>query len=199
MAIATLVVSALVLKTCGTVGAAGMVTAIAIGSFVCIIAAMAGDTAQDLKTGYLLGATPWKQQIGEFIGVAGAGLAIAGVLLLLHRAWGFGGNEIPAPQATLMKVIVEGIMGGTLPWGLLGIGVGVALVLIVCRVPVMPFAIGLYLPIRMNATILAGGLLRVLLDRRFAARSDGGVLLSAGLIAGEGICGILLAILTLVL
>ena len=198
MAIATLVVSALVLKTCGTVGAAGMVTAIAIGSFVCIIAAMAGDTAQDLKTGYLLGATPWKQQIGEFIGVAGAGLAIAGVLLLLHRAWGFGGNEIPAPQATLMKVIVEGIMGGTLPWGLLGIGVGIALVLIVCRVPVMPFAIGLYLPIRMNATILAGGLLRVLLDRRFAARSDGGVLLSAGLIAGEGICGILLAILTLV-
>ena len=199
MAIATLVVSALVLKTCGTVGAVGMIAAISIGSLVCIVAAMAGDTAQDLKTGYLLGATPWKQQVGEFIGATAAGLAIAGVLLLLHKAWGFGGSEIPAPQATLMKVIVEGIMGGTLPWGLMAIGVCIAAVLIVCRVPVMPFAIGLYLPIQMNATIFAGGMLRHFMDRRRASSVDGGVLLSAGMIAGEGLCGILLAILTLVL
>ena len=198
MAIATLVVSALVLKTCGVAGAAGMVTAISIGSLVCIIAAMAGDTAQDLKTGHLLGATPWKQQVGEFIGAIASALAIAGVLLLLHKAWGFGGNEIPAPQATLMKVIVEGIMGGTLPWGLLGVGVGTAVVLIACKVPVMPFAIGLYLPIRMNATIFLGGLLRLLVDRRCSDRAKGATLLSAGLIAGEGVCGILLALLTLI-
>ena len=197
MTIATLVASAFVLKTCGTAGAAGMVASIAVGSVVCIVAAIAGDTAQDLKTGHILGATPWKQQIGMFIGVAGAGCAIAGVLLLLHRAWGFGGNEIPAPQAMLMKVIVEGIMGGTLPWGLLLIGVGIALVLIVCRVPVMPFAIGLYLPVRMNAAIFLGGMVRLALDRRSARASDCGVLLSAGMIAGEGLCGILLAVITL--
>ena len=199
MTIATLVIATLVLKTCGMVGAAGMVGAISIGSLVCITASMAGDTAQDLKTGYLLGATPWKQQIGIMIGSAASALAIAGVLLLLHKAWGFGGQEIPAPQATLMKVIVEGIMGGTLPWGLLGIGVGIALVLIICRVPVMSFAIGLYLPIGLNTTIFAGGLLRYFLDRRQSKATDGGILLSAGLIAGEGLCGVLLAILTLVL
>ena len=199
MTIATLVVSAFVLKVCGTVGAAGMVAAITIGSIVCIVAAIAGDTAQDLKTGNILGATPWRQQIGEFIGVAASGLAITGVLLLLHKAWGFGGDAIPAPQATLMKVIIEGIMGGTLPWELLGLGCAVALVLILCRVPVMPFAIGLYLPIRMNATIFLGGLLRLLFDRKASTLSDRTILFSAGMIAGEGICGILLAILTLVL
>ena len=197
MTIATLVVSAFALKACGTAGAAGMVAAIAIGSVVCIVSAIAGDTAQDLKTGRLLGATPWKQQVGEFIGVAASGLAIAGVLLLLHRAWGFGGDEIPAPQAMLMKVIVEGIMGGTLPWGLLLIGVGIAAVLIVLRIPVMPFAIGIYLPIKMNTMIFLGGCLRQLADRRSSALSERGVLFSAGLIAGEGVCGIILAILSL--
>ncbi len=199
MTIATLVVSAFVLKTCGTAGAAGMVAAISIGSLVCIVAALAGDTAQDLKTGHILGATPWKQQVGEFIGAAAAGLAIVGVLLLLHKAWGFGGKEIPAPQATLMKVIVEGIMGGTLPWGLLALGAGLAVVLIVLRVPVMPFSIGLYLPISLNATIFLGGMLRLVCDRRFPEKSNGGVLFSAGLIAGEGICGIALAVLAVVL
>ena len=199
MAIATLVVAALVLKTCGRAGAAGMVTAISIGSLVCIVAAMAGDTAQDLKTGRLLGATPWKQQLGMFFGTASSGLAIVAVLILLHRAWGFGGDQIPAPQATLMKVIVEGIMGGTLPWGLLGIGVAIAAALVVCRVPVMPFAIGLYLPVHMIAMIFVGGLARHFVDRRSADVSAKGVLLSAGMIAGEGLCGILLAVLTLVL
>lgn len=194
MTIATLVVSALVLKTCGKAGAAGMTAAMAVGSLVCIVAAMAGDTAQDLKTGYLLGATPWKQQIGEFVGAGAAGLAITGVLLLLHRAWGFGGTEIPAPQATLMKVVVEGIMSGTLPWGLLGVGAGVAAVLIAFRIPVMPFAIGLYLPIKMIAAIFAGGMARLLLDRAAPGRTEGGVLLSAGMIAGEGVCGIILAL-----
>ena len=195
MTIATLVVSAFALKACGTVGAAGMTAAIAIGSVVCIVAAIAGDTAQDLKTGRLLGATPWKQQIGEFVGVTVSGVAIVGVLILLHRAWGFGGNEIPAPQATLMKVIVEGIMGGTLPWELMLIGVGIATVLALCRVPVMPFAIGLYLPIKLSTAIFAGGILRTIADRRMPKLSDGGVLVSAGLIAGEGLCGILLALL----
>jgi len=197
MTIATLVVSALVLKTCGVAGAAGMVAAMSVGSIVCIVASMAGDTAQDLKTGYLLGATPWKQQIGEFIGATAAALAIVGVLLLLHKAWGFGSSAIPAPQATLMKVLVEGIMGGTLPWNLLFIGMGIALVLAVFRVPIMPFAIGLYLPIAMMSTIFLGGLARLFFDRRFVSRANDGTLFAAGLIAGEGVCGLLIAVLVL--
>ena len=152
MTIATLVVSTLVLKETGAVGAAGMVAAIAIGSVVCIVAAIAGDTAQDLKTGHILGATPWKQQIGEFIGVGASALAIGGVLVLLHRAWGFGSDAISAPQATLMKVIVEGIMDGGLPWGLIGIGAALAAVLALFRVPVMPVAIGLYLPVHRRSS-----------------------------------------------
>lgn len=198
MTIATLVVSAFVLKTCGVAGAAGMVAAISVGSVVCIIAAMAGDTAQDLKTGWLLGATAWKQQVGELIGAGVAAFAVAGVLLLLHKAWGFGSEEISAPQAMLMKSVTEGIMGGTLPWELLFIGAGIALVLALCRLPVMPCALGIYLPVKLNATIFAGGMLRLLAERFRPASASRGTLFSAGLIAGEGICGILLAVYMIV-
>ena len=196
MTIATLVVAALVLKTCGTVGAAGMVASIAIGSVVCIVAAIAGDTAQDLKTGHLLGATPWKQQVGESVGVVAAAVAIGGVLVLLHKAWGFGSDAISAPQATLMKVIVEGIMGGSLPWDLLAIGAGLAVVLALCRVPVMPVAIGIYLSIQLSFTIFLGGGLRLLADKCRPSVSEPCTLFSAGMIAGEGLAGILIALLT---
>lgn len=201
MTIATLVVATLVLKETGSVGAAGMVAAIAIGSVVCIVAAIAGDTAQDLKTGHILGATPWKQQIGELVGVTAAALAIGGVLVMLHRAWGFGSDAISAPQATLMKVIVEGIMDGGLPWGFIGIGAAIAVVLAILRVPVMPVAIGIYLPVGLSVTMFAGGLLRWAVSRRKgegAANVEGvGTLFSAGLVAGEGLCGIILAMLAL--
>lgn len=197
MTIATLVVSAFALKTCGVVGAAGMIAAIAIGSVVCIIAALAGDMSQDLKTGWLLGATPWKQQIGELIGAGAASFTVVGVLLLLHKAWGFGSEAISAPQAMLMKSVTEGIMGETLPWGLLLIGVGIAIIIALCRLPVMPCALGIYLPIKLNATIFIGGLLRYLVDRYCSRFSSRGTLFSAGLIAGEGLCGILLAILAI--
>lgn len=197
MTIATLVVSAFALKTCGVVGAAGMIAAIAIGSVVCIIAALAGDMSQDLKTGWLLGATPWKQQIGELIGAGAASFTVAGVLLLLHKAWGFGSEAISAPQAMLMKSVTEGIMGETLPWGLLLIGVGIAIIIALCRLPVMPCALGIYLPIKLNATIFLGGLLRYFVDRYSPKFSSRGTLFSAGLIAGEGLCGILLAILAI--
>ncbi len=201
MTIATLVVSTLVLKETGSVGAAGMVAAIAIGSVVCIVAAIAGDTAQDLKTGSLLGATPWKQQVGELIGVIASALAIGGVLVLLHKAWGFGSKAISAPQAMLMKKIVEGIMEGGLPWNLIGIGAAIAAVLALLRVPVMPVAIGMYLPVGLSVTMFAGGLLRWAVSRRSEEASkaeDVGTLFSAGLVAGEGLCGIILAILALI-
>ena len=200
MTIATLVVATLALRETGTTGAAGMVAAIAVGSVVCIVAAIAGDTAQDLKTGNILGATPWKQQTGEVIGVIASSLAIGGVLILLHRAWGFGSDAISAPQAMMMKSIVEGIMGDGLPWGLIAGGAVFAVVLTIFRVPVMPVAIGMYLPVGLGVTMFVGGLLRWIVDWRRggnASGEDSGTLLSAGLIAGEGLCGILLAIFAL--
>ena len=142
MTIATLLIATMILKATGNVGIEGMIGSMAIASVICICAAIAADTSQDLKTGYLLGATPVKQQIGELIGVIAAGLAIGGVLYLLDSAWGYGGAEVPAPQATLMKMIVEGIMGGNLPWNLVFTGVFLAIALEVLRIPVMPFDLG---------------------------------------------------------
>ncbi len=155
MAIATLLIATFAIKASGQTGIGGMTGAIAIGSVaigsvICIVAAIAGDTSQDLKTGYLLGSTPKKQQIGELIGVVAAALAIGGVLYLLDAAYGYGGADVPAPQATLMKMFVEGIMGGNLPWTLVFIGVFLAIGLEILHIPVMPFAIGLYLPIYLN-------------------------------------------------
>ncbi|MDE7198707.1 MAG: oligopeptide transporter, OPT family [Lachnospiraceae bacterium] len=202
MAIATLLIATITIKATGDSGITGMMGAIAIGSVICIIAAIAGDTSQDLKTGFLLGATPKKQQIGELVGVVASGLAIGGVLYLLNAAWGYGGAEVPAPQATLMKMIVEGIMGGELPWNLVFIGVFLALGLEILRIPVMPFAIGLYLPIYLNASIMIGGVVRMFMDGRKNVdaktkerQSTDGTLYCAGMIAGEGLVGILLAIL----
>ena len=201
MAIATLLIATMSIKASGKTGIDGMTAAIAIGSVICIVAAIAGDTSQDLKTGYLLGATPKKQQMGEIIGVIVSGLAIGGVLYLLNAAWGYGGAEVPAPQATLMKMIVEGIMGGNLPWNLVFIGVFLAIALEILRVPVMPFAIGLYLPIYLNASIMIGGVVRMFMDRRKnvdeetkTKQTTDGTLYCAGMIAGEGLVGILLAI-----
>lgn len=202
MAIATLLIATLTLKASGMTGIEGMTGAIAIGSVICVIAAIAGDTSQDLKTGYLLGATPKKQQIGELIGVVFSAVAIGGVLYLLDKAWGFGTEELAAPQAGLMKMIVEGIMGDQLPWSLIFVGVCLALCLEILRLPVMPIAIGLYLPVQLNACIMVGGLIALAMNSRKkvseevkAAQYNDGTLYSAGMIAGEGLVGILLAIL----
>ena len=209
MAIATLLIATLILKFTGGIGAdsdmavlaEGMRSAIAIGSIICIVSAIAGDTSQDLNTGYLLGATPKKQQIGEIIGVSAAALAIGATLYLLDSAWGFGSEELAAPQATLMKLIIEGVMGGNLPWGLVLVGVCIAVVVEVIGIPVLPFAIGVYLPVQLNACIMVGGLLRLLVDKlkkpeeeKKAIQNDG-ILFCSGMIAGEGLVGILLALL----
>ena len=201
MTIATLLIATMILKATGNVGIEGMIGSMAIASVICICAAIAADTSQDLKTGYLLGATPVKQQIGELIGVIAAGLAIGGVLYLLDSAWGYGGADVPAPQATLMKMIVEGIMGGNLPWNLVFTGVFLAIALEVLRIPVMPFAIGLYLPIYLNTSIMIGGVVRWFMDSRKNVdaklkeeQTTRGTLFCAGMIAGEGLVGILLAV-----
>lgn len=203
MTIATLLVASLALKATGMEGQAGMTAAVVIGGIICMIAAIAGDTSQDLKTGYILGATPKKQQMGELIGVFAASIAIGGVLYLLDFAWGYGTSELPAPQATLMKMIVEGVMGGNLPWTLVGIGAFIAIVIEILGIPVLPFAIGLYLPIHLSVPMMVGGSVRWLLEKK--KKTDGqktvtenGLLYSSGLIAGEGLVGILLAVFAVI-
>ena len=203
MAIATLLIATVVLKVTGDTGIHGMQGAIAIGSIICIVAAIAGDTSQDLKTGYLLGATPKKQQIGELIGVTVAGLAIGGVLYLLDTAWGFGSDALAAPQATLMKMIIEGVMDNNLPWTLVFIGAFIAIVIEILGIPVLPFAIGVYLPIHLNACIMVGGIVRLVFDKMKKEKEEkeknisDGILYCSGMIAGEGLVGIILAILAI--
>lgn len=206
MIIATLLISTGILKASGITGYQGMASAICIGTIVSIVSAMAGDTSQDLKTGYIIGATPVKQQIGEILGAVISALAIAGIMYLLNSAWGFGSPELPAPQGTLMKLVVEGVMGGTLPWGLIFCGMGVAVVLEILRLPVLPFAVGLYLPIYLSTPIYIGGIIRWITEKFFFKDNpeknrlcvDKGVLYCSGMIAGEGIIGILLAVFAVI-
>ncbi len=201
MAIATIIIATVLLKVTGTDGTTGMIGAIAIGGVICIIAAIAGDTSQDLKTGFIVGATPKKQQIGELIGVVVSAAAIGGVLYLLNEAWGYGTEQIPATQATMMKILVEGIMDANLPWALILIGVFIAVTVEILKIPVMPFAVGMYLPFSLSAGIMAGGIIRYIVDKvkgtdaEKKERADRGVLFTSGLIAGEGIMGIILAVL----
>ena len=188
-----------------TEGAKGMKGAIAIGSINCIVAAIAGDTSQDLKTGFIVGATPKKQQIGELIGVLASSLAIGGVLYLLNEAWGYGTEQLPAAQATMMRMIVEGVMNADLPWGLIAAGAAIAIVIEILKLPVLPFAVGMYLPLSLNAGIMAGGLVRLFVEKKRGlseekkkASIDRGILYTSGMIAGEGLVGILLAVLAVV-
>lgn len=199
MTIATLLAASLLLKAMGMDSTEGMIAAVAIGSVISIIASVAGDTSQDLKTGYILGATPVKQQIGEIIGASAASLVIGGTLYLLDSAWGFGTPELAAPQAMLMKMITEGVMTAQLPWNLVFIGAFAAVAAELMGIPVLPFAIGSYLPVRLSACIFIGGVIRYFAERRKAdekakeAAINRGVLFSSGMIAGEGLVGILLA------
>ncbi len=214
MTIATLIITAFIFKSTGNDGQSGMIATLTVGAIICIIAAMAGDTSQDLKTGYIVGATPRKQQIGELIGAVASALAIGGVLVLLNNAWGFGSTELPAPQATLMRLVIEGVMGGNLPWALVFTGVGVGIAIELLGLPVLPIAIGLYLPIHLSTPIMVGGVVRGFLDKKLnkvekAEKMDNregkvseiknkiesGILYASGLIAGEGLLGIVLAVL----
>ena len=205
MAIATLLIASILLKATGVIGIEGMVGAIAIGSVICIIAAMSGDTSQDLKTGYIVGASPVKQQIGELIGAVVAAIVIGAILMLFDKAWGFGSSEIAAPQATLMKMVVEGVFGGNLPWNLVFVGAAIAIVVEILKIPVLPFAVGLYLPIHLSTPMIVGGLIRYYFEKKKTKSEaerkeqiDKGVLYSSGMIAGEGLVGILLAVFAII-
>jgi len=199
MTIATLILTCLLFVAVGWTGAVYAPIALIIGAIVCIAAANAGATSQDLKTGYIVGATPVFQQIGLIIGVLVSALIIGLTTLYLHEVFGIGSAAVPAPQATLMATIINGLLDQNLPWGLVLVGIFIAVTLELCGVHSLSFAVGLYLPIATTAPIFAGGLVRAWVERKAgpAVESDvsAGTLFSSGLIAGGSIAGILYAIL----
>jgi len=169
-----------------------------VGTVVCIAASKAGDISQDLKTGWLVGATPARQQFGQFLGAAFACWAIAGTVLLLGRAFTFGSPDLPAPQATLMKTVIEGVLAGSLPWPLVGTGAALAVCALIAGLPGLSFAVGIYLPLSTLAPVFVGGIVRRMVDARREAKpgeSDRGVLAASGMIAGEGLAGVAIAML----
>jgi putative OPT family oligopeptide transporter len=196
MTIAALLGTSLVFFLAGWTDQAGMAAALMVGTVVCTASSVAGDMSQDLKTGFLLGATPRKQQIGEIAGVLTSALFVCATLLVLDRTYGFGSKELPAPQANLMKLVIEGVLQSKLPWGLVGIGAGLALIAAALRLPVRAFAVGVYLPVSTMVPVFAGGLLRWALERRTAnaaaasAVGDRGTLFASGLVGGEGLIGV---------
>ncbi|WP_188454158.1 OPT family oligopeptide transporter [Virgibacillus oceani] len=200
MTIGALIFISLVLSAVGHAGEAGMVTAIIIGAVVCIAAAIAGDTSQDLKTGYIVGATPKWQQIAQLYGVLITSIVIGFILILLDNAYGFGSTELPAPQAMLMSMVVEGIMNGDLPWNLIFIGMAIAAVVELFGIGSLPFAVGLYLPIHLSSPIMLGGIIRGIITRRtknkdeLKEKTERGVLLASGYIAGEALMGVVVAL-----
>ena len=203
MTIATLIFAIAILKMVGYAGTECMLTAIFIGAVVCTNACVAGNISQDLKTGFILGSTPKKQQMGELIGVGAMALSVSSVLVLLDKAWGFGSSQLPAPQATMMKMIVEGMTAGNLPWDLIFIGAFIVVAVELLGVNALPVAMGTYLPLTLTATMMCGGIIRLVVDKmkkRIGKEeskddgSDGGVLFCSGLIAGEGIIGLFLAV-----
>lgn len=196
MTIASLLGTAGVFLVMGWTDMAGKAGALTVGCVVAIAASIAGDTSQDLKTGYLLGATPRRQQAGELIGVLTSATFVCLSVLLLAKTFGFGGTELPAPQATLMKLVIEGVLDQQLPWGFVGLGIGIALACELLRIPSLPFAVGVYLPVSTMTPLFLGGLLRGLFERRAASkdqaadRRERGILLGSGFVGGEGLLGV---------
>jgi len=200
MTIATLIGTSSVFYLLGWTDMMGKVTALTVGTMVCTAASIAGDTSQDLKTGFLLGATPRSQQGGELIGVLTSAFAVCAAVVVLNGQYGFGTQELPAPQATLMKTVIEGILSADIPWVLVFIGALMALTVEIVGIPALPFAVGLYLPLSSLSPIFAGGLLRRYVEARHAADRarlddvrENGVLFGSGLVAGEGIMSVIIA------
>ena len=199
MTIATLILTCVLFVALGWTGDAYAPIAISVGAIVCIAAANAGATAQDLKTGFLVGATPIHQQVGLVIGVLASAAVIGVTTIYMHQVFGIGSEAVPAPQATLMSTIIRGLLNQNLPWGLVLVGVFVSVTLELCGVHSLSFAVGSYLPIATTAPIYVGGLVRAFVERKTGATQDSdlsaGTLFSSGLIAGGSMAGILFAIL----
>ena len=196
MTIATIFFSAILMKAIGWTGAEGMVAAVIVGSVVTVAAAVAGDMSQDLKTGYIVGATPISQQITELLGV----LIFAGVagyvVQLLNNAYGIGSSALPAPATSVIATLVRGIFEGNLPWALLITGVGLGIIVELMGIPSLPFAIGLYLPVHLTVPIFLGGMVRGFMEKRKTADIESGTLYASGLVAGDALVGVIAAFLT---
>jgi len=199
MTIATLLITSYILYKYGYTGNPGIIAALSIGAVVCIALAIAGDTSQDLKTGFLVGATPWKQQVGEMLGVLFSAMAIGYTVYLLHHSYSIGSEALPAPQAQLMAMVVKGVMENSLPWALVFVGAASALVAELMGVPSLAFAVGLYLPLHLSTPIIIGGLIKGYLDKKYKdreendAKNERGILYASGLIAGEALTGVIIA------
>jgi len=197
IALVTLLGTASVFAAAGWVDASARAGVLTVGTIVAVAASKAGDISQDLKTGWLVGATPARQQLGQLIGAAFACWAVAATVMLLGHAYEFGSSEIPAPQATLMKTIIEGVLSGALPWDLVLTGTGLAIGAMLCGVSGLAFAIGVYLPLATMAPLFVGGCVRALVERKRAPRTEGdsdpGILAASGLVAGEGLAGVAVA------
>ena len=197
MTLVTLLGTSIIFVALGWSDPSARAAILTVGTVVCIAASKAGDISQDLKTGYLVGATPAKQQFGQFIGAAFACWAIAWTVLAMGREYTFGSPDLPAPQATLMKTVIEGVLAGSLPWGLVGTGAGLAISAIIAGLPGLAFAVGIYLPLGSLTPIWVGGITRRIVEKRSkgkASDSDPGVLAASGMIAGEGLTGVLIAL-----
>jgi putative OPT family oligopeptide transporter len=198
MTLVTLLGVSVVFVLAGWTDSSARAAVLTVGTVVCIAASKAGDISQDLKTGYLVGATPARQQFGQFIAAACACWAIAYVVLKLGNAYTFGSKELAAPQATLMKTVIEGVLSGSLPWGLVGTGAALAVCALIAGLPGLSFAVGVYLPLSTLASVFVGGIARRIVEARSKKKkseSDPGVLAASGMIAGEGLAGVLIAIL----
>jgi putative OPT family oligopeptide transporter len=197
MTLVTLLGVASVFAAAGWTDPGARAAVLTVGTIVAVAASKAGDISQDLKTGYLVGATPARQQFGQLIGASVACWAVAGAVMLLGRAYEFGSAEVPAPQATLMKTVIEGVLAGDLPWGLVLTGAGLSAGAMLCGVSGLAFAIGVYLPFASMAPLFVGGCVRALVERRHSdhqsRQSDPGILAASGLVAGEALSGVLVA------
>ncbi len=200
MTIAALLGTASIFLMFGWTDTIGKAAALTVGCVVAIAASISGDTSQDLKTGYLLGATPRRQQTAELIGVLTSAVFVCLTVLALGKGFGFGSTELPAPQATLMKLVIDGVLDQNLPWALVAIGAGIAIVCEIARIPSLPFAVGVYLPVSTMTPIFVGGLIRLWMERKArdetqaADRRERGVLLGSGFVGGEGLLGVGIAL-----
>ncbi len=202
MTIASLLFIAGILKIANVIGDKGMLAAIIAASIVCVATAIAGGVAQSLKANFIVGGTPKKIEIGMFISVAASCAVIGAVILMLHANYGIGSDKVPAPQANMMAMVVQGVMSGKLPWTLVISGMTLAVMCELMGIPVLPFALGLYLPINLSSGVLIGGILRVLVEKKFKKNDEAlkthnekGVLTASGLVAGDALIGILIAII----
>ncbi|MGH4137649.1 OPT family oligopeptide transporter [Clostridium sp.] len=201
MTIATLLFVTAVLKVTGNVGDKGMIAAVIIGGIVCAAICVSGGTAQSLKTTYIIGGTPKNVQIGMYLGIVAAAAVAGGVLLMLNSTYGIGSKDVAAPQATLMSMVIKGVMTGQLPWALVFVGVTIAIFCELSGIPILPVALGIYLPIHLNAAILCGGIIRILVEKKFKKNEEQqktqvekGILLASGLVAGDALMGIVVAV-----